>query len=165
MIVFEIWPKNKFFIKITKKRNFARNKDNFRDVAKKLFFHSNYKKRFFCPNYWQFFRCGQKTILLILITKKLSFARHIDIFRDVAKRRFFHRDHKNVILPEVLIVFGMWPKNDFFIVITKKKSFVRNIDSFRDVAKKRFFSYCSQKNDILPDMLIIFEIRPKTIFS
>ena len=65
--------------------------------------------------------------------KKGHFARYAASWPDTDKKQFYNNDHKNVLLPALLIVFQILPKNHFFKVISKK------------VTKKLFFKVISKK--------------------
>ena len=78
--------------------------------------------------------------------KKVPFARNVSIFRVMAKKRFIHIiSQENVLLSVMLIIFELWPKNDFLHNYQKIDLFARNIDSFRDMANIQFFTEFSKK--------------------
>ena len=55
-----------------------------------------------------------------LVSKRKKYF-FVDSFVDMTKKRFSHSDNKKIILlPEMLIVFEIKPKNDFFYSYNKK---------------------------------------------
>ena len=75
---------------------------------------------------------------LIVFTKKVVLPKMLIVCELWPKNDFFHSDHKNVLFHKISIVFELWPKNDFF--------------------------HSDHKNVLLHEILIVFELWPKNVF-
>ena len=77
LILSELWPRNNFFLVVTKKRNCS-------FMTKKLFFRSDQKIELFILS-----ELLPKDDFFLVITKKSPFSRSVDIERVMTKKRFF----------------------------------------------------------------------------
>ena len=108
------------------------------------------------------YRPSPRNIDNLGIAAKNDFQTKINFFMVISKYRNFPRNIDSLRITA---------KNNFFKVISKYRPFPRNVDSLGITAKKRlfrqksFFSRCFQNIVLFSEVLIVYEIQPKTIFQ
>ena len=91
--------------------------------------------------------------------KKMFF--YPNCFLDMAKKRFFHSNHRKPPFDRNVDIKRVMIKQQFFHSDHKKGNFARNVNSFRLVAKKRFFDSDHKK---FMSSLLFVRIFNKLIF-